>query len=135
MDAKNNTSERGFSLVDALRRPRTWVSFGMAAALIFFVFRSLDVSVAETWASMRETDVKYLFVALGVFYLTFPLRALRWRMLLENAGIAPKAARTSWASLPALMEYIYLSWFVNCVVPAKLGDVYRGYLLRDINYQ
>ena len=71
MDAKNNTSERGFSLVDALRRPRTWVSFGMAAALIFFVFRSLDVSVAETWASMRETDVKYLFVALGVFYLTF----------------------------------------------------------------
>ena len=67
MDAKNNTSERGFSLVDALRRPRTWVSFGMAAALIFFVFRSLDVSVAETLATMRETDVKYLFVALGSF--------------------------------------------------------------------
>jgi uncharacterized protein (TIRG00374 family) len=130
MDAKNNTNERGFSLLDALRRPRTWVSFGMAAALIFFVFRSLDVSVAETWATMRETDVKYLFVALGVFYLTFPLRALRWRMLLENANIAPKDARTSWASLPALMEYIYLSWFVNCVVPAKLGDVYRGYLLK-----
>jgi len=25
---------------------------------------------------------------------------------------------------------IFLSWFVNSVVPAKLGDVYRGYLLR-----
>lgn len=130
MDAKNTPNEREFSLLDALRRPRTWLSFGVAAALIFFIFRSLDVSVAETWTAMRQTDVKYLFVALGVFYLTFPLRALRWRILLENAGIASNAARSSWASLPALMEYIYLSWFVNCVVPAKLGDVYRGYLLK-----
>ena len=38
--------------------------------------------------------------------------------------------RKSWASLPALMEYLYLSWFANCIVPAKLGDAYRGYLLK-----
>ena len=25
---------------------------------------------------------------------------------------------------------VLISWLVNCVVPAKLGDVYRGYLLR-----
>jgi uncharacterized protein (TIRG00374 family) len=25
---------------------------------------------------------------------------------------------------------IFLSWFMNCLVPAKLGDVYRAYLLR-----
>jgi uncharacterized protein (TIRG00374 family) len=51
-------------------------------------------------------------------------------MLLEHSDIAPRTARSSWASLPALMEYIYLSWFVNVIVPAKLGDVYRGYLLK-----
>ena len=28
------------------------------------------------------------------------------------------------------MEYIFLSWFANCIVPAKLGDAYRGYLLK-----
>ena len=27
-------------------------------------------------------------------------------------------------------EILYISWFVNCVVPAKLGDVYRAYLLK-----
>ena len=27
-------------------------------------------------------------------------------------------------------EILYLSWLVNCVVPAKLGDVYRAYLLK-----
>ncbi|MEY3989354.1 MAG: hypothetical protein RI985_435 [Chloroflexota bacterium] len=132
MDANKpvGTEDGGFSLVDALRRPRTWVSFGLAVMLIFFVFRSLDVSVAETVAVMRQTDVPYLLLALGIFYLTFPLRAMRWRMLLEHSDIAPTAARSSWASLPALMEYIYLSWFVNVIVPAKLGDVYRAYLLK-----
>jgi hypothetical protein len=65
-----------------------------------------------------------------VFYATFPLRALRWRLLLRNADVPVDAGRQSWASLRALMEYIYLSWFANCVVPAKLGDAYRGYLLK-----
>jgi uncharacterized protein (TIRG00374 family) len=26
---------------------------------------------------------------------------------------------------------VFLSWFVNCLVPAKLGDVYRAYLLKS----
>ncbi len=25
---------------------------------------------------------------------------------------------------------LFLSWLVNCLVPAKLGDVYRAYLLK-----
>src|SRR4051812_27122917 len=28
------------------------------------------------------------------------------------------------------MEIIFLSWLVNCLVPAKLGDVYRAWLLK-----
>jgi hypothetical protein len=65
-----------------------------------------------------------------VFYLTFPLRAFRWRVLLTNASVPVWEGRNSWASFPALVEYIYLSWFANCIVPAKLGDAYRGYLLK-----
>src|SRR4029079_16751025 len=33
----------------------------------------------------------------------------------------------------AATEIIFISWLVNCLVPAKLGDVYRAYLLK-INY-
>ena len=29
-----------------------------------------------------------------------------------------------------LAEIITLSWFANCLVPAKLGDLYRGYLVK-----
>jgi uncharacterized protein (TIRG00374 family) len=27
-------------------------------------------------------------------------------------------------------EILFISWLVNCVVPAKLGDLYRAYLLK-----
>lgn len=65
-------------------------------------------------------------LALLLYYANFPLRALRWRVLLENSG----EPRDKQPRLAILVETIYLSWFVNTVVPAKLGDVYRGWLLR-----
>lgn len=121
---------QGFSLAKALRSPRTLISFALAIAIVVFAVRGLDIDVRQTWQYIRGANIWLLLTGFGVFYLTFPLRALRWRVLLENANVPVREGRRSWASLPALMEYIYLSWFANCVVPAKLGDAYRGYLLK-----
>jgi uncharacterized protein (TIRG00374 family) len=120
----------GFSLGRAFRSPRTWISFVLATAIILFVFRGFNIDLAKTWAFMAGADKLLLLTGLVVFYFTFPLRAVRWRTLLVNAGVPLQEGRQTWASLPALMEYIYLSWFANCIVPAKLGDAYRGYLLK-----
>jgi uncharacterized membrane protein YbhN (UPF0104 family) len=120
----------GFSLWQRLRSPRTLISFGLALAIIVFAFRGLDIDIRATWGYMRAANPWMLLSGLLVFYMTFPLRALRWRLLLENAGVPVREGRRSWASMPALLEYIYLSWFANCIVPAKLGDAYRGYLLK-----
>ena len=57
-----------------------------------------------------------------MFYLGFPLRGLRWQMLLRSTG-QPITVKDS-------TEILYLSWLVNCLVPAKLGDVYRAWLLK-----
>ena len=61
--------------------------------------------------------------AVLIFYAVFPLRGWRWAQLLHGAGIA----------LPVrdAIEILSLSWFTNCVVPARLGDVYRAWLLRQ----
>jgi uncharacterized protein (TIRG00374 family) len=125
-----SVEREGFSLWQRLRSPRTLISFGLAIAIIVFVFRGLEIDVSQTWQYMRTANPWLLLLGLGVFYTTFPLRALRWRLLLDNAGVPVREGRHSWASLPALMEYIYLSWFANCIVPAKLGDAYRGYLIK-----
>ncbi|NTU81546.1 MAG: flippase-like domain-containing protein [Chloroflexales bacterium] len=120
----------GFALWERLRSPRTLISFGLAIAIVIFAFRGLNIDVSLTWQYIRQANPWMLLLGLGVFYLTFPMRALRWRLLLRNASVPIDAGRDTWASLPALIEYIYLSWFANCIVPAKLGDAYRGYLLK-----
>ena len=123
-------AREGFSLWERLRSPRTLLSFAISIAILIFVFRGLDIDFSATWQYMRSANPWLLGLGLVVFYSTFPLRALRWRLLLTNAGVPVHEGRYSWASFPALMEYIYLSWFANCIVPAKLGDAYRGYLLK-----
>jgi uncharacterized protein (TIRG00374 family) len=121
---------QGFSLAHSLRNPRTWISFALALAIVVFATRGLDIDLREVWGYVKSANPWLLLSGFLIFYCTFPLRALRWRMLLVNANVPVQEGRKSWASLPALMEYIYLSWFANCVVPAKLGDAYRGYLLK-----
>ena len=121
---------KGFDLARSLRSPRTWISFALAIAIIIFALRGLNIDIADVWQYMRGANLWLLLAGFVIFYCTFPLRALRWRMLLENADVPVREGRKTWASLPALIEYIYLSWFANCVVPAKLGDAYRGYLLK-----
>lgn len=120
----------GFSLGRSLRNPRTIISFGLALAIILFIFRGLDINITETWSYIRKANIGLFLLGFLMFYITFPIRAFRWRLLMRNAGIPVYEGRHSWASLPALLEYLYLSWFANCIVPAKLGDAYRGYLLK-----
>ena len=63
-----------------------------------------------------------MLAAFLVFYAGFPLRGYRWAILLRGTG--------EHISTKDSTEIIFLSWLVNCVVPAKLGDVYRAYLLK-----
>ena len=57
-----------------------------------------------------------------MYYLGFPLRGLRWAILVRGTGYALRVRDAT--------EIIFISWTVNCLVPAKLGDIYRAYLLK-----
>ena len=47
-----------------------------------------------------------------------------------SLAVHPGAERDALWQLRDATEILFLSWFVNCLVPAKLGDLYRAYLLR-----
>ena len=115
--------ERGFL------RPRTLISFAIAFAVLIFFVRGVDLDFAEIWARIRGSNPLLLLLALVVYYQVFIGRALRWRVLLENVGYSRAAGRPM-PSVLGLAEIIYLSFFTNCVVPARLGDAYRGYMLK-----
>lgn len=124
-----DVSERSMSLGRRLRSPQTLISFGIAFALIFVIFRRLDINFADVWRNVRASNPWLLGLGFGAYYASFPIRAARWRRLLANA----KIDRDHGFNVPgivAMSEIYILSWFANCVVPAKLGDAYRGYLLK-----
>ncbi len=125
-DGETEQAERP-SLGRRFLSPRTVLSFAFAAGLIVFALRQQDPeTLRQAWAQVRGAHLGWYAAALVTYYLNFPVRGWRWRVLLGNAG-EPEERQ---APVRDLAEIIYLSWFANAVVPAKLGDVYRGWLLR-----
>jgi glycosyltransferase 2 family protein len=111
------------SLVRRLRQPRTIVSLVLPIVLLVLFARSLPgFKLDELPGKVLAANPLLLLAAFLVFYLGFPLRGYRWARLVRATGFAlPVRAAT---------EIIFVSWLVNCLVPAKLGDIYRAYLLK-----
>jgi glycosyltransferase 2 family protein len=98
-------------------------------AIVFFVQKE-HIDLQTTWDAMRKANIIFFLAAFIIYYLSFPLRSLRWKLLLENVGFT----KENGVQLPRfwkLNEIIFISWFANAIVPAKLGDLYRAYLLRQ----
>ena len=102
--------------------PQTIFSFLVAAALLVALWRLGGLDWRGIWAEIRQIDLRLYLLALMVYYTTLLPRAVRWRKMLRNLG----------HTVPTrlLGEVIFLSWFVNHLIPAKMGDLYRGLILR-----
>jgi len=110
------------SLGQRLRQPRTILSIVVPLAIIAFFLYLNRERLAAVPELILQADPALVLLAFVVFYLGFPLRGYRWERLLRETGFVIGVRDSS--------EILYISWFVNCVVPAKLGDVYRAYLLK-----
>jgi uncharacterized protein (TIRG00374 family) len=117
------------SVAARLAQPRTLLSFGIGFGVLFLAVQRLDVNLATTWDVLRGANVPLYLLALIVYYVAFIVRSLRWRTLLRNVGYRRREGVTL-PPLSGLSRILLLSWSVNCLVPAKLGDAYRAYLLK-----
>lgn len=110
------------SLLARLRQPRTFLSVALPL-LIMALAATLNWKDLQAVPSrIAAADPRLLILAASSYYLGFLVRGYRWQRLLAGAGYK---VRTRDAT-----EILFLSWLVNCVVPAKLGDLYRVYLLK-----
>ena len=109
---------------------RTLLSFGVALAILVLAFKKAGIHWHATLQAMGNANAFLFILAFVVYYATFPLRGHRWRMLLRNANQGHLRTAVQAAPVRDLTQIIYLSYFVNAVVPAKLGDIYRAYLAR-----
>ncbi len=111
------------SLGRRLRQPRTILSIVVPVVLLVLAFQLvLKVDPQEIVDGIAQANKLLLLAAFLVFYAGFPLRGLRWSRILRGTKVRIGVKDST--------EILFLSWLVNCLVPAKLGDVYRAYLLK-----
>jgi len=100
---------------------RELISTIIPIALIVIAARNVDW--AEAARALGRANPYFVILALVVYYATFPLRAWRWARLIRESGTV-----IYWRDL---LRILFLGWFVNSIVPAKLGDLYRSYLVKQ----
>src|SRR6266496_5835426 len=98
-------------------------------AFVYFAQKQ-HIDPQQIGIEISHANMLFFLAAFGIFYLSFPLRGWRWRILLQNVGFT-QANGVHLPNFWKLVEIIYISFFANSVVPAKLGDLYRAYLLRQ----
>ncbi len=91
----------------------------LSAGLIYWTLRG--VSPTEVWREISRANILLLLAATACATLIFPLRALRWRPILD-----PVAPNIPFGSL---WRATTIGMMVNNVVPARAGEVARAYAL------
>lgn len=109
---------------------RTLIAFALALSFLIFILTRFDIDLSATWEKMRGGNPALYALAVITYFLTFPLRGWRWRLLLNNVGFR----RDQGVNLPSSLGLggtVLISWFANCILYARLGDAYRAYLLKE----
>ncbi|MEY3472401.1 MAG: hypothetical protein RLY63_1076, partial [Chloroflexota bacterium] len=119
-------SERrtAFSIRERLRSPSTIAGFLFTAILLVGLWRAASTfNLDDVAILIGSASSLGLAAALAATLATLLLRGLRWRELLSvvNLTISRRAA----------IEILALSFWVNVVLPAKIGDLYRAWLLKQ----
>lgn len=102
-------------------RDRWRAALGFALSAVLLVWTLRDVSLAEVWLRLRSANLPLLLLSSATATATFPLRARRWRTLLE-----PVVGKLPFAPL---WHATAVGMMVNNVVPARAGEIARAYAL------
>lgn len=109
-----------FSLQKELLKKRTIFSFALSFLLIYLFFSRTTLS--EIAHYITQGDPGFLFLAFVAHYVSYLFRGERWKQILQPTGFSGSTLK--------LTKITFLFQSVDCVLPAKLGDVYGAHLMK-----
>ncbi len=96
-------------------------AIGILLGIGLLAFTLREVSLAEVWGVLRESDPWLFALATIAGTLIFPLRARRWQTILEP--VAPKLP------MGALWRSVAVGMMVTNTIPARAGEFARAFAL------
>lgn len=88
--------------------------------LLYYVFRK--VGWQELWTTLKNADLSYMLLYLGLAFLLTFVSAVKWSVLTKSHGISVSLSRLFWLYM--------VGYFFNHILPTNVGgDVIRAYEL------
>ena len=102
-----------------MKKKRTFLTvFGFTVSIVLLYFSLRGIEFREIWATLGRTNPLLAFVPLVFIAIAISLSSFRWSKV---AGTTVRFRETFTALL--------IGMFINNVLPARLGEVARGYVL------
>ena len=111
------------SLRHELLRKRTLFSFALSLLLIYLFFSR--TTLGNIARHVKDVDPFFFFLAFVSHYISYLVRGYRWKKMIEETEFSGRSFD--------LAKMIFLFQSINCVLPAKLGDLYGAHLMK-INF-
>ncbi len=86
---------------------------------LFFTLALWNFNTDEFMGALRQLNPLYVVPALACYLASFFFRTLRWQIMLRS--VQPIAA-------PRLFSYLVIGYMANNLLPARLGEIVRGYV-------
>ncbi|MDQ3702403.1 MAG: flippase-like domain-containing protein [Chloroflexota bacterium] len=98
------------------------VAAGLAISVVCLWLAARGLELAEVGRALAGAHYLWLLPALALYFAGVWVRAVRWHLLLLPVAVLP-AAR--------LFPVVVIGYMANNVLPARLGEIARCYLLRQ----
>jgi uncharacterized protein (TIRG00374 family) len=95
-----------------------WLGIGVSIFFMALLFRKIDFN--QLWAALVTVDYRYISLAVVCTFISYFLRAVRWHYLLIPEKHIP---------LSSLYPATIIGYMANNVLPARLGEFVRAYVL------
>ena len=96
------------------------LSISVATLCLYFAFQQVDLE--DINRVLFTANLFYVFLATLITFITFILRSIRWRMLLNT----PREL-----SFVQYMSSTHIGYFLNNILPFRAGDLGRAQLLSN----
>ena len=110
-------------LMSLLTDPKSIAGIVISIGGIYWAFK--DFQFSDFKASIQEVEIIYLVIATFLLWGSVWLRALRWKWLFKKAD-SP--------SVPSLYRAELIGYFGNNVLPLRLGELLRSYIVGKENH-
>jgi uncharacterized protein (TIRG00374 family) len=95
-----------------------WLGIAVSIFFMALLFRKIDFN--QLWAALVKVDYRYILLAVVCTFVSYFLRAVRWYFLLIPEKRIP---------LSSLYPATIIGYMANNVLPARLGEFVRAYVL------